>query len=323
MSGEAPVSDGPSIGSIPDSDRPIGSIPNADRPIGSIPNADRPIGSIPNADRPIGSIPNADRPIGVFDSGIGGLSILNALRGQMPRERFVYYADAAYAPYGERGEGFVVERSLAIAGQLVQTHGVKALVVACNTATAAAIRALRDTYEQVPVVGVEPALKPAVAISRTHRIAVLATRGTLASAKYQSLLASLGEKTTFSPVACDGLAAAIEHADATEIVALCARYISAAGNFGTEPGQIDTLVLGCTHYPFVADELRRCTGAAVRFVDTCMPVAQQTRRVIEAIELLAVDGVGGVELLGTGDLSTLRAAAARWLQPVAGAERRI
>ncbi|RZI94306.1 MAG: glutamate racemase [Variovorax sp.] len=253
------------------------------------------------------------RPIGVFDSGVGGLSVLNALRAELPHERFVYFADTAHAPYGERGEDYVADRTRAVARQLVAEHGIKALVVACNTATAAAVHLLRADHPQLPLVGVEPALKPAVAQSRTRHIAVLATRGTLASRKFDALRASLAGQARFSLVPCDGLAAAIEAADATKIIALCARYTGAAGLFGTEESQIDTLVLGCTHYPFVADELRRHTGDAVQFIDTGAPVAQQTRRLLTQAAQLANDGDGGVQLLGSGPLASLEAAAARWL----------
>lgn len=256
---------------------------------------------------------NADCPIGVFDSGIGGLSVLNALRAELPHERFVYFADTAHAPYGERSEAYVAERTRAVAQELVAAHGIKALVVACNTATAAAVHLLRADHPLLPLVGVEPALKPAVARSRTHHIAVLATRGTLTSRKFQALQASLAGQATFSLVPCDGLAAAIESSDAIKTIALCAQYTGAAGTFGLKNSQIDTLVLGCTHYPFVADELRRHTGDAVQFIDTGLPVAQQTRRLLAQADQLATTGAGAVQLLASGALASLEAAAARWL----------
>jgi len=121
-------------------------------------------------------------PIGVFDSGVGGLSILRALRAELPAEDFVYLADSGFAPYGERDEEFVVERALAVAQRLRNEHAIKALVIACNTATAAAVHLLREELPGLPIVGLEPALKPALAITRTGRIGVLATRATLASA---------------------------------------------------------------------------------------------------------------------------------------------
>ncbi|MDB5843892.1 MAG: glutamate racemase, partial [Polaromonas sp.] len=128
-------------------------------------------------------------PIGVFDSGIGGLSVLKALRADMPNEDFVYIADSGHAPYGERDAAHVLARSRAIAQYLV-SQNVKALVMACNTATAAAIALLRAEHPGLALIGVEPALKPAVALSRTGRIGVMATRGTLSSGKFQALLAA-------------------------------------------------------------------------------------------------------------------------------------
>ncbi|MGJ7579272.1 glutamate racemase [Variovorax sp. RHLX14] len=253
--------------------------------------------------------------IGVFDSGIGGLSVLDALRAELPHEDFVYFADAGHAPYGERDEAHVVARSVAVAQELVLQHGIKALVVACNTATAAAIQVLRESYPSLPLVGVEPALKPAVAMTRTRRIAVLATRGTTTSRKFETLRESLSGQAEFVVVACDGLAAAIERDDAPTISALCARYVGEAGMFGTQAGEIDTLVLGCTHYPFVAEELRRHTGTEVRFIDTGAPVAQHTRRLLSAAGLLnSRTAPGSILLVGSGDKAALDAAATRWLR---------
>ena len=282
-------------------------------------SADRPIGSAPNAYRPIGSAPNADRPIGVFDSGVGGLSVLRALQAELPHEHFVYFADTAHAPYGERGDDYVAERTLAVAHELIGTHGIKALVVACNTATAAAVHLLRAQWPALPVVGLEPALKPAVAASRTGHIAVLATRGTLASAKFGRLHEALRGQAQFRLVPCDGLADAIERDDAIKTGALCARHMGAAGPFGLQAGEVDTVVLGCTHYPFAAPLLQAHAPEGVRFIDTGVPVALHTRRVLAAQGLLsgAPASAPGLTLRGSADLAHLQAAAARWLAPSA------
>ena len=267
----------------------------------------------------------AQQAIGVFDSGIGGLSVLQALRAELPHERFVYLADTANAPYGERSSEFVAERSHAIAAHLVAQHHIKALVVACNTATAAVIHEIRANYPQLPLVGIEPALKPAVALSRTGRIGVIGTRGTLGSAKFGRLLASLEGQAQFVLQPCDGLAHAIERSTApslsdreaaTEVRALSARYISAMGRFGTETGDIDTLVLGCTHYVFAENELREVLGTSVQFIATGEPVARQTRRLLQAAGALAgvSDAPPAPLLLTTGPLAQLQTAAARWLQ---------
>jgi len=267
-----------------------------------------------NAGR-VADTPHADRPIGVFDSGVGGLSVLRALRDALPQEHFVYVADTAHAPYGERGDAHVAERTRAIAHHLVQAQRIKALVVACNTATAAAIHLLRNDHPRLPVVGVEPALKPAIALTRTGHVAVFATRVTLGSGKFEALHASLAEQAAFHLVPCDGLAGAIERDDAPAIAALCEHYARAAGRFGGAPGEIDTLVLGCTHYPFVAEVLRRSTGETVRFIDTGEPVAQQTRRLLAAAGTLRGAGTGSARLLASGSPCALDAAAQRWLAP--------
>ena len=254
--------------------------------------------------------------IGVFDSGVGGLSVLAALRAALPHERFVYFADTPYAPYGERGDAYVIERTRSVSGELIVRHGIKALVVACNTATAAAIHLLRVEHPTLPLVGLEPALKPAVAASRTRRIAVLETRGTLASAKFAALHATLASQAHFTLVPCDGLARAIEIDDPAQVAALCERYVQQAGHFGNADGQVDTLVLGCTHYPFAAEALRRRTGADVRFIDTGAPVAQQTHRLLQAAGRLAgPQATGGVTLASSGPLAPLQASAMRWLGP--------
>lgn len=220
----------------------------------------------------------AQDSIGVFDSGVGGLSVLRALCEELPSERFVYVADSGHAPYGERDDAHVIARSHAITRHLLERHHIKALVVACNTATAAAIKLLRQDYPDLPIVGIEPALKPAAAQSQTKHVGVMATRGTLNSEKFRTLLESLHGQATFVLQPCDGLADAIEHADATKIIAACAHYTQAMGQFGTKNSAMDTLVLGCTHYPFVADVLRTLVGDQVAFLEGGAPVARQTRR---------------------------------------------
>jgi glutamate racemase len=253
-------------------------------------------------------------PIGVFDSGIGGLSVLKALRAALPAEDFVYLADTGFAPYGERGDAYVVDRTRAIVRRLREEHAIKLLVVACNTATAAAIHLVRAEHPDLPIVGVEPALKPAVALSRTGRIGVMATRGTVESAKLRALHDSLQDQAEFILQPCDGLADAIQNGDAAQVGALCARYTQAIGAFGGAPGQVDTLVLGCTHYAFAWDELQALAGAGVRLVETGEPVARQARRLLEAAGQLQQGAVPGqVTLLATGSQDALEAAAKRWL----------
>jgi glutamate racemase len=251
--------------------------------------------------------------IGVFDSGVGGLSVLRSLRRELPHEDFVYVADGGHAPYGERDDPYLVERARAITHHLLARHQIKALVIACNTATAAAIQRLRQEHPGLPIVGVEPALKPAAAASVTRRIGVMATRSTLASAKYRALLTSLQGQGEFISQACDGLAHAIEHHDTTKMIALCAQYTSQMGQFGNAPGQIDSLVLGCTHYAFADAELRALVGTAVRIVDTGEPVAKRTRQVL-ASSLAQREHPGRCQFETSGDPVPIQTAMRRWLQ---------
>ena len=267
------------------------------------------------------------QPIGVFDSGIGGLSVLRALLDELPHEHFVYLADNGHAPYGEKSDLYVRQRTHAIAQYLIRQHRIKALVVACNTATAAAIHELRLQHPHLTLVGVEPALKPAAQITRTGRVGVMATRGTVDSEKFQRLLASLDGDTRFVVCACNGLALAIEqttlpdHQDQApaRVSELLKRYTKALGDFGQDPGQIDTLVLGCTHYVFVQEELQALVGPGVRLVSTGEAVARQARRLLESGGLLhagpaPLRPAGRLQLFTTGDLAGLQAAAQRWLQ---------
>lgn len=255
-------------------------------------------------------------PIGVFDSGVGGLSVLRALQAELPHEHFVYVADSGHAPYGERDDVHVIARSHAVADYLLAQHAIKALVVACNTATAAAIAQLRTAYPTLPIVGIEPALKPAAAYSQTKMVGVMATRGTLNSEKFANLLKGLHGQATFVLQPCDGLADAIEHADATKIVAACAHYTGAMGRFGINNGEMDTLVLGCTHYPFVATELRQLVSDGVTFLEGGAPVARRTRKLLESGGLLNT-GTGEKQIqtafFCTGTPETLRFALGQWM----------
>lgn len=274
----------------------------------------------------------AASPIGVFDSGIGGLSVLQALRHELPHEHFVYLADSGNAPYGERGDAFVQARTHAIAQHLCSAYGIKALVIACNTATAAAVESLRALLPDLPLIGVEPAIKPAAAASQTHHVGVMATRGTVESRRFKKLLDEHGQQVRFQVQACDGLARAIEQStvqqpklegETTEIEALSGRYISDLGQFGLKTGEMDVLVLGCTHYIFIKDELRALLGPDVQLIDTGAAVARQTRRLLEKNQTLRPEPDGAptqalaqaaqIQLMTTGSVASLEAAAQRWL----------
>jgi len=266
-----------------------------------------------------------ESPIGVFDSGIGGLSVLQALQAELPAEHFVYWADSGHAPYGEKSDVFVRQRSLAIAQHLIDRHHIKALVVACNTATAAAIHELRTQYPQLPLIGVEPALKPAIALSKTRRIGVIGTRGTLGSDKFHRLLSSLQGQAEFIVQPCNGLALAIEEStqlasseSSPTIKRLLQEYTAQMGAFGDAPNETDTLVLGCTHYVFAQQALEELLGPQVQLVSTGEPVARQTRRLLQAAGRLRSGpdtfAATSLQLLTNGSLNGLQAAATRWLQ---------
>ena len=275
------------------------------------------------------SVGGLEGAIGIFDSGIGGLSVLKALRAEMPQERFIYWADSGYAPYGERSDDFVIARSHDITEQLLAKGPMKAVVVACNTATAVAIESLRTHYPHLPFIGVEPALKPALAQTQTGHVGVISTQNTLNSSRFDKLMKNvlteaMPKQGHFVLQACQGLALAIEmqteksSSDTAEIEQLCAKYVQAMGSFGQASGQIDTLVLGCTHYIFVQTILQKMVGTEVQLISTGEAVAKQTKRLISTnTELPFVPALSNkseqIELWTTGALSSIQSAALRWL----------
>jgi glutamate racemase len=229
-------------------------------------------------------------PIGIFDSGIGGLSVLRHVRTLLPNEELLYFADSGFAPYGEKPESVIVERALGIAAFLLRFN-IKAMVVACNTATAAAIAALRERYPDLQVVGVEPGLKPAAALTRSGVVGVLATAGTLASDKFQKLQQQISATTgvTFITQACNGLSDQIEKGElrSRDTAALVQRYVAPL-----LAQKADTLVLGCTHYPFVEPLITKVAASvdgSVQLVDTGEPVARQLERLLNQHSLLRAD----------------------------------
>ena len=255
--------------------------------------------------------------VGVFDSGVGGLSVLRALRAELPQVHFVYLADNAHAPYGERSAEVVTGRAQRITEQLRTDHQIQALVVACNTATALAIDDLRRAHPDLPFIGVEPALKPAATLSRNGHIGVLATRGTVQSARFAQLLGAV-KVATNRPLhvrcqPCDGLADAIERADAQSVQERATHHWEQLGRQDPDRPAIDTLVLGCTHYPFARDILQALCGSGVVLVDTGEPVARRTRAVLHLPAVAGGASPAHVTLLSTGDHRNLHNAAARWL----------
>lgn len=259
------------------------------------------------------------KTVGVWDSGVGGLSVLRALLAELPEVRFVYVADSAFAPYGGRSAEVITERALCLTDALLKKAPLDAMVVACNTATAGAIDALRARHVNLPVVGVEPALKPAAQSSRTGHVGVLATRGTLVSRRYADLVSrtkAAFPNVHFSSQACEGLADAIEQADQAQVKRLCQKAWIDLNGQSPDRAPIDQLVLGCTHYPFARDELEQICGPQVHLIDPAEAVARQARRVLNlpvAKPLTLPCPQPMVEWLDTGNTLALARAARRWI----------
>ena len=211
-----------------------------------------------------------ERPVAVFDSGVGGISVLKHIHALLPNEKLLYVADSKHAPYGNKTPQEIQERCFKIADFLI-AQDAKALVVACNTATAAAIDALRLRYT-LPIVGMEPAVKPAAAATKNGIIGVLATTGTLKSAQFAALLESYGRNVEVVTQACVGLVECIERGElnATNTKALIRKYCAPL-----LAECADTIVLGCTHYPFVRDVITEIVGKEVILIDTGAAVACQ------------------------------------------------
>ena len=248
----------------------------------------------------------------MFDSGVGGLSVLRALREQLPGATLHYVADAGHAPYGERSDEYVVKRSRRVASHLID-GGAQFIVIACNTATAMAGQLLREAWPQTPFVGVEPGLKPALLVTRNGRIGVMATRATLGSEKFRRLAAALATGEALHLRACDGLAAAIEQGplDSLEMLARVETHCAPLRERG-----VDTVVLGCTHYSFVRQQIQAAMGEAVQIVDTVEAVARHNANTVRKTWPDAGNTPGQAPLLTlqtTGDAGRLQYFANTWL----------
>ena len=224
-----------------------------------------------------------ESPIAVIDSGLGGISVLKELRRLMPYENFIYFGDSANAPYGEKSREEVRAATAHIVGRLVDA-GAKAVVIACNTATGAAITYLREKYPHIPFIGIEPAIKPA-ALSGDHpTVLVMATPLTLKQDKFFRLLAKYEDMADFTKVPCHGLVELIESGVTEgEEMEKCLRSIL---DPYTADRKIDAVVLGCTHYPHVKGTIAKILGDGVRFFDGAGGVAKETRRRIAEMDLL-------------------------------------
>ena len=232
--------------------------------------------------------------IAVFDSGLGGLTVLRALRDRLPGEDFFYFADTRFLPYGDRPEAFLKERGVSIARALA-ARGAKALVIACNTATAAAAEAIRAATS-LPVVALEPGVKPAAALTRSGVVGVLATTRTLDSERFQRLVGNHANHVRVVARACPGLAEAIEAAGAggSEVEALLDAHVAPLAEAGA-----DVVVLGCTHYPWVAEGIARRMPPGTTLLDTGEAVARQLDRLLAAGSLLG-GGSGRLDVATSG-----------------------
>ena len=220
--------------------------------------------------------------IGIFDSGIGGLSVLYEAMQLLPHEQFIYYADEKHVPYGEKTR----EEIIGYVDEIIQfmiDHDCKAIVIACNTATSADVSILRKEYPDVPVVGIEPALKPAVQFMEHPRVLVMATPMTIREEKFQRLMARYEKDAEIYPLACPGIVEFVERGELNSagLKAFLYRLLKPYCE-----GTVDAIVLGCTHYPFVKDAIAEVMGNTVEFFDGGAGVARETRRRLMEKELL-------------------------------------
>jgi len=235
--------------------------------------------------------------IGVFDSGVGGLSVLRHIRQLLPNERLIYVADSGHVPYGDKSREYIEERSLTIS-RFLQQQGADAIVIACNTASAAAAATLRSQFN-IPVIAMEPAVKPAVAASRNGIVGVLATTGTLASARFAALLERYAGNVEIITQGCPGLVEQVEMGElnSPNTRALIERYTRPLLARGA-----DTLILGCTHYPFLSSLITDVVGSNIALIDTGAAVARQLqRRLLEELPSRLPGAQGSVQFWSSGE----------------------
>jgi glutamate racemase len=252
-------------------------------------------------------------PIGIFDSGVGGLTILNKIHLELPNENIIYIADSAHLPYGTKQAGYVVDRSVKIT-EFLLNQGAKAIVVACNTATAAAVSTLRALHT-IPIIGIEPGLKPAIESTQTGVVGVLATNGTLGSAKFADLVDRFAGNIEVIIQPCPGFVSLVEEdkLSGDEAFALVESYI--------EPLKkrfLDTLVLGCTHFPFLTPIIQDVAGPDVRIIDTSRAIAQQLRHRLQEENLTTKSTeAGNISFWTSGEVDQLTTVMGRlWNAPV-------
>ncbi|RME88974.1 MAG: glutamate racemase [Anaerolineae bacterium] len=241
-------------------------------------------------------------PIGVFDSGVGGLSVLRAIREQLPAEDVLYLADQAHVPYGPRSMAEVRDFAEGITRFLL-AQGAKLIVVACNTASAAALYYLRETFPEIPFVGMEPAVKPAAEHTDSGVVGVLATPATFQGALYASVIERFAKGVKILQHTCPGLVQQIERGDLDSpqtraILETALRPMLERG--------MDTVVLGCTHYPFVIPVIQSIVDDGVRVIDPAPAVARQVGRLLDAHQMARQEGAGRIRFFTSGDAQALR-----------------
>jgi glutamate racemase len=244
-------------------------------------------------------MPDASSPIGIFDSGVGGLSVLVEVRRLLPGEDIIYYADAAHFPYGDRSPAEIRARAEAVTRELL-ARDAKAVVVACNTATSAAVAHLRDTFE-TPFIGMEPALKPAAERTLAGRVALLVTPPTAEGQNLAALIDRYGAEVHVETIAAPGLAEQVEAGaiDDDATVAIVDQHLQRVRDCGA-----DVLALGCTHYAFLREIIERRAGDGIAVIEPSAAVARQVKRVLESSGVRNPRAAGGSVLyLTSGDES--------------------
>lgn len=233
-------------------------------------------------------------PIGVFDSGVGGLSLLQCIREELPCEDIIYIADSRYAPYGDKSSDYIERRSIAIS-EFLAVQKAKAIVVACNTATAAAIKRMREIHT-LPIIGMEPGVKPAISITKSGTVGILATTETLKSEKFSVLTERFRNDCKIITQACPGLVEKVEQIDLSdnETVKLLEKYVGTLTAKGA-----DTIVLGCTHYLFLTDIIRKIAGEDIKVIDTGKAVAKEVYRRLKEANILSANNRKGREYFFT------------------------
>ncbi len=246
-------------------------------------------------------MPSRQSPIGVFDSGVGGLSVLRAIRERLPDEDAIYVADQARVPYGPRPRGEVREFAEEIVHYLLD-QGVKLIIVACNTASAAALHELRETFQETPFVGMEPAVKPAAEHTQSGVVGVLATPATFQGELYASTVERFAQGVRVLQDTCPGL---VEQIEKGALDTPKTRQILENALHPMLTQGMDRVVMGCTHYPFVIPLIKEIVGDKVEVVDPSPAIARQVERLLERHDLLNPKGEGAVKFVTTGEIEQL------------------